>query len=378
MEMNEDGSRDGLKSPRTVLQRATVCSLEEFDRLRAEWDDLRRADPYGTVFLSWGWLRAFFSMSPTPWSILTLREDDELVAAFPISIRPAPHRTLPIARELTFASAPFADYQGLLSRPEHEAEALAAFADMVLSARWERAQFSDVRDPRIAELVRRLGASGIATRETEPTPCSVIDLPGDFESYLSSLSKPTRRGTLRPVKVMNEELPGWRFSDATAENADAHIEATIHVNNLRWGGSPLRSERLRRLLRAAFAEGCLRVTVLWDGDRPFGAGAAFVDPERSTYGAYLVGHDPEYARFSPGKAILASRIREAIEGGFRIFDFMRGGESYKASYATREVHNRHFSLVRHTARAALLSVVQSGYSAVRAAIVRLRTSRRAA
>ncbi len=33
-----------------------------------------------------------------------------LVAALPISIRGTPHQRLPIARELTFATDPFADY----------------------------------------------------------------------------------------------------------------------------------------------------------------------------------------------------------------------------------------------------------------------------
>ncbi len=346
--------------------------MSDFDALRPAWDELRRSDPQATVFLSSGWLRAFLSMSPTPWSILTLREGGRLIAALPLSLRAAPHRRVPIARELTFASEPFADYQGLLCAPGHEDAAIEAFASMVRAMPWDRARFPDVQDARFAAVVDRLEADGITVERTVAPPCSIIDLPADWNTYLATLSKPTRRGTLRPLKVLAAELPEFRISDATPQDAEAHIAAMLDISAMRWGSTRARRRKYERLFRAAFAEGCLRISIMWDGAHPFAGGAAFVDAVRGTYGAYQVGHDPAYRRFSPGKAILAARIREAIEGGYRVFDFMRGDESYKSSYATREVSNVHYTLRRRGLRGSLLRLADPSYAAMRAAYARLR------
>ena len=360
------------------LERISIESLAGFDELQGEWDELRREDPHATVFLSWAWLRAFLATSPLPWSILALRDGGRLVAALPISLRGSPHPKLPLARELTFASAPFADYQGMLCRPSDEPAVIEQFAAALAAMRWDIASFTDVRDPRFAAIVERLRDGGATLHELETTPCSAIDLPADWTAFLARLSKPTRRSTLRPMKTIVEEMPRWRATSATAADADAHIEALLHLNALRWGATADRNEKYRRLFRATFATGCLRINVLWDGDHAFAGSAAFIDAERGVYADYLLGHDPAYGRFSPGKAILATGIQEAIDGGFRIFDFMRGGEAYKGSYATGETHNRHFALARDSARGRLLRLLQPLYDTVRAASVRVRTKRPAA
>lgn len=354
------------------MDRVTVDGLSDFDALRPEWDALRASDPHASVFLTSGWLRAFLSMSPTPWSILTLREGGRLIAALPVSLRAAPHRRVPLARELTFASEPFADYQGLLCAPGRENAAIPALAAMVRALPWDRARFPDVQDPRFPALVALLSTPGTALEQTTAQPCSVIDLPSDFETYLATLSKPTRRGTVRPLKVLAAELPGFRVSEATPKDAEAHIQALLDISELRWGSTPARRRKFGALFRGAFTEGCLRVVIMWDGAHPFAGGAAFVDPERGTYGAYQVAHDPAYARFGPGKAILATRIRSAIEGGYRVFDFMRGGESYKTSYANRSISNVRYTLNRRTLRSVVLGAVHPGYAAARGAYARLR------
>ncbi len=354
------------------MELTRIGDLAAFDEIRSRWDDLRRADRYATVFLSSAWLRAFFATSPVPWSVLVLRDGDRLVAALPISIRGTPHPRLPVARELMFAADPFADYNGLLCRDEDEAEALAALARALRAMSWNTAEFRDAADPRIASLLTLVCADGAVLHEAEPTSCSVIELPETWDAYLASLSKATRRSTLRLLRALGDDLPHGRISSATPADAAEHISALLEVNARRWGTTAVRTERFRRLFHAAFAEGCLRVTILWDGDRPFAGGAAFVDPERRVYGAYMVGHSAEYGRFSPGKGILASTVQDAIAEGYATFDFMRGGESYKSSYATMERQNRHFSLVRPGVRTVALRLLSPAFAAIRSASARVR------
>jgi CelD/BcsL family acetyltransferase involved in cellulose biosynthesis len=68
---------------------------------------------------------------------------------------------------------------------------------------------------------------------------------------------------------------------------------------------------------------------------------------------YLIqrGYDDtsQYASYSPGKVLLYMTIKEAIEEGFSVFDFLRGLESYKLRTATHKAQNKCISM--HPARA---------------------------
>ncbi len=58
-------------------------------------------------------------------------------------------------------------------------------------------------------------------------------------------------------------------------------------------------------------------------------------------GFYTCGFHPEFRRYSVGKVLLAKVIDEAEREGASAFDFMRGGETYKAEFGTIVSHNRH-------------------------------------
>jgi CelD/BcsL family acetyltransferase involved in cellulose biosynthesis len=46
--------------------------------------------------------------------------------------------------------------------------------------------------------------------------------------------------------------------------------------------------------------------------------------------AYLGGFDPSMERYSPGSLALSLVIEDSVVRGARVFDFLRGDESYKA------------------------------------------------
>jgi CelD/BcsL family acetyltransferase involved in cellulose biosynthesis len=360
-----------------MVERIPIDALGAFEALRAQWDELYEADAHSQLFLSYPWLRAFLQNTPFHWSILTLREGDQLVAALPISLRGAPHYKVPIARELTYASAPFADYQGMLCRPGREDAAVAAFAQQLLALSWQRADFPDTADPRIGALVAALGSAGAKTRQSQGSPCSGIELPATFPEFLAQLSRTTRRGLVHPLNALTERLPEGRITSSDEGEVDVHIDAMLLVNKLRWGASPERMARYGALLRAAHAQGCLRVGIVWDGARPIAGNANFIDPVHKTTALYLVGHDPEYGRVSPGKALLAALIRDSIAAGYCMLDFLRGDDSYKASFTNRSSFNTHYAVARRGARALLLRAVEPAFASLRAALTRLRRQRAA-
>ncbi|HEV2741202.1 MAG TPA: GNAT family N-acetyltransferase [Candidatus Elarobacter sp.] len=349
-----------------------ITSLEEFERHRDQWDALYHADPVAHLFLSSEWLKAHLAILPHEWTIHVLADGDTFVGALATATRAVPHRLLPIAREVRFATDPFAEYQGMLARPARESEVVAELAAVLKSAAWQWMKLRDVRDARVADMVERLAAAEhVRLRRGPATTSYQIDLPNTYDALLERHSKPTRRALRRGLKMMHAELPNFRITRAPDGDADRHIETVVGLNSARWHTSTLRRARLIALYRNAYREGIARFIVLWDGTRPISGGAALIDPVTSTFGFALVAHDDEYARMSPGKAVFALFLQDAIELGYRTFDFLRGEGGYKPPFATRTSASFAFELVRSGVRGAALQALSPAYDVAKKAIVRV-------
>jgi CelD/BcsL family acetyltransferase involved in cellulose biosynthesis len=356
-----------------LLNYLAITSVAEFEAHRSRWDALYRADPHAQLFLSSAWLHAHLTVVSDPWTVHVLTEGDELVAGIATATRPLPHRRLPVARELRFATDPLADYQGMLARPGREADAIAAFAQRLGAAPWDRLALRDVHDPRIGRLAELVAAGPrIALHRGRATSCYQMDLPATYELYLAGLSERTRRVSTRLLATLRAELPGLRVTTAPDGDADAHIRAVVGLNSARWGTSTIRRRRLEELYHAVSTEGIARFTAIWDGTRPVAAGAAWIDAATATYGLALSAYDGAYARFSPGNSLMTLLIQDAIAQGCRTFDFLRGEEEYKRTrFATRSSLNEEFDLVRAGLRDSALRATMPVYDAAKKAFFRV-------
>lgn len=362
--------RPGESARSTV--HAFISTLTQFDDERERWEALYRADPNSQSFLSWRWLRAFFEHGPAKWRILVVREGEQLVAALPLRLSSAPSRYLPVARELTFASGPVADYQGMLCLPGREQEAIATLAGVVRGMSWDRAVLTDIVDPRVIRLLTLARADGDVLQTTGTTRCVRALLPQSWDAYVKSLSAGTRNTTIRALRKLEADYPGFRVSSPTDADVDRHIEAMVQLNYMRWGGNLRRSRRkYGRLHRAAYDRGCLRLIIIWDGTRPVAGAVSYVDDVRGTYNLYQLGYDAAYGKYSPGKGVIGLAIRDAIDRGCVLFDFLRGYEEYKLAYGSDVVMTTHHRLTRHSVRSTLFSAIQPTYRAIKAAAVRV-------
>ena len=198
-----------------------------------------------------------------------------------------------------------------------------------------------------------------------------IALPKTWDDFLASVGPSTRRNIRRTFAHVHAEVPALRITRASASDLDEHVDALVGLNHQRWGGNLARARaRYGTLFRNAFANGCLHLVAIWDGPIPIGATAFFVDERRKTFNAYQTGFDQRYAKVSPGKASILLGIQDAIELGFATFDFLRGEEHYKDSYAGGETLRTDVRLVRNGVRTALFDTMVPWYRAVKALAVR--------
>src|ERR1035437_10130070 len=103
-----------------------------FDGLREEWDRLLAGSASDGVFLTWEWLRTWWShlAGRHELRIVAVRRGGELITLAPLAVRPGPLRRLLPFRAVEFLGTGTAgsDYLDLIVRKGDEAEALDALS----------------------------------------------------------------------------------------------------------------------------------------------------------------------------------------------------------------------------------------------------------
>src|SRR5690606_17254559 len=137
------------------------------------------------------------------------------------------------------------------------------------------------------------------------------------------------------------DAQGLRVTHADARTFQRDLDILLTLWAQRWGDS--KGPRLNRILRSTRREladaldtGNLFLPVLWDGDRPLGAFACLVDHQKRELLFQMAARDPDFDQPSPGLVLHAHAIRWAIEQGLARYDFLRGDEPYKYSFADKE------------------------------------------
>jgi CelD/BcsL family acetyltransferase involved in cellulose biosynthesis len=322
------------------MQITCVDDLHQLDRLRESWAAAYVTDPQATICVSWAWLRGWFAATPHKWFVLVARPDRSStpVAFLPLALDE--HRLL-------MGGNPLADYTGFVCAPEHESEAVAGFAAHVQRrVRWEKFYLRNILDGRVERFLEHFAGVKFSVQVKAQTSCPHIRLPNSWEQYLRETVGPT---TSRDIKRSLKKVDGverFRLTCAGADSLDAHVETLLDHWHARWNCPDYYRDGFREIFRRSFEDNRLWLSILWDGPKPIGALAAFLDPVQKTMTACITSSDRSYAQLRPGKVVYAYAIRYAIEQGYRIFDFTRGNEDYKFSFGAVERFSPSIAIAR--------------------------------
>ncbi len=325
------------------------------DALRDDWDRLYARDPEAQFFLSWTWLSKYLRIFDGSWFILAARQGGPgapYVGLMPLRLRTRMNKkTGLLFNEINMAGNYAADYTGALCAPKTAIKAMQAFARHLMGMGWTRIHLENVRMSR-ARLQAFLDAFPndiLALREfsrvnkpdnVDNCRCFAATLPDSFEVYLDKVLSTNNRQKLKRFlrKVDAGEL---RITHADASTFQRDSELLFDFWRQRWGarkGARLQSilGHNRLVLRNNFEAGTLFLPVLWQGDRPLGALATFVDPVKKTMLFYIAGRDETVTSIPVGLILHGHSIRHGIENGFATYDFLRGDEPYKLAFGVTE------------------------------------------
>jgi CelD/BcsL family acetyltransferase involved in cellulose biosynthesis len=333
-----------------IVNRFTT--LDQLDALRSRWAELYRLDPHSNLFLSWDWLYACLASEKRPWIILGVRRGEAPYLAFlPLSFARHPRLGSPFHRELRLGPGPRADFTGLLGLPGEEAHFIPALAREIELLPWDSLTLANCADGRVVSLVAEFSSSRYRFVAADSTPTPFVKLPSTWDSYLATRG-PATRATLRKHLRRIERLPGYRLHFAQPSEAESAIEDLLRLHSARWKQSFQKWHRLfGEFFAKCYASGRFAVCAIYQGTTLVAAQGFFIDTPQRRIVAYMIAHNPEYSRFSPGTMLMCASIRHAIEHGYESYSFSLGAQPYKVSFATDVAYITNAKLWRRSVRA---------------------------
>jgi CelD/BcsL family acetyltransferase involved in cellulose biosynthesis len=317
-----------MSAPMKVDVLPDLSALDE-----ARWNDLVDGSRLPSLFLTWQWQsewsRAF--AADRPMQILTATSTDGALAGVLPLYQDGPDRLRIIG------GVDVSDYLDVIARSGREE---AVWQALLLHRTGQTVEWDlhgiRAASPTAALLPTLAGAAGLTVAVERQDRCPVLALPKTWDEYLARLSGKDRHELRRKMRRLERELPGATArSHGEATGWDEAMTRFLTLHRLsKVGKARFMDERMERFFRSATARlaaaGWAR---LWFLEHEGAAVAAFLCLEYAgRVGLYNSGFDPARAQLAPGIVLLAHVIRDAIERGFPVFDFLRGEEPYKYGF----------------------------------------------
>ena len=310
------------------------------------WDGIQAQAESRSPFMSWAWHRAWADADPEAVAaqalVLRSGRGNAVQAIVPVLSRHIRFHRVRV-RALTWAI-------GDLGCPDHldvlatESADVAALVPLLDEMEWDVIVLSNLAPyaPVAQRLAQAMAARGHATRRQPLWVCPHLELAGDWETYLKSVTR-SRRQALRYMEKNLRRHHSVTLTDYDGERVEEGWRRLVSLHERRWadgagdgGGGAFRDPRVDRLHRRFAAElarrGQLWLTTLDVDGEPAAAWYGFTCDDTAYF--YQSGRDPRWERESVGQVLLAMMVRRAMERGLKRFDFLRGEDPYKRQWTT--------------------------------------------
>jgi CelD/BcsL family acetyltransferase involved in cellulose biosynthesis len=351
------------KSPaRPAAEIHVISDTEGFDALETEWEALHAAAGV-SVFQSFIWQRCWWRHHGEGFCrrllhLVTVREADELIAVAPFYIEEQRHNSLASTRTLRFVGTELSDHLDIILHPDREKAAINALAGY-LALLWTSLDAIELVDiPDESPVHKRLGAAlaaaGLPVSVEICDRCPRIALAATWEETLAATSGDFRKKLrVRTERLTAHETVGFEIiGDPSDFDVAMDDFVLLHQNRMvdKVGSGVYSHERNegfhREVCREMFRRGWLFMCFLTlNGRRVLGNCYYFLNGRVYCHlgGALDMG---EAWKHSPGIVFESYCMQEALHRGARVYDFLRGTESYKYRLGAVEVPNWRLSAKR--------------------------------
>jgi CelD/BcsL family acetyltransferase involved in cellulose biosynthesis len=317
-----------------------VFSEDPRDFLRRDWSDLVRLDPAGTIFHTPGFLKLYWEEFG--------EEPEHLLLAFGEGA--AGRQVAAVAFERTGETVRFlggtevTDYQGPVGRPDTTARFCEGlWARLLERDDWRVADLRGLRQDSgwLSALREAALERGLAVEESEDRNgvAPFLDLAATWDEYLTQIPAKLRHEIRRKAKKLEAETGPFHVEVATGDTLLPLLDRFVELHRLSEGPKgvfmvPGMEIFFRRLGEAFCERGIFRLSfVRVNGELAAGTiGFLF----EGTYSLYNSAFDRAWQQLSPGMVLVAEDIRQAIDEGCSVFDFLKGDYAYKYRFGAKK------------------------------------------
>ena len=333
---------------------------EQFPQdLKQQWNELLTGSICHVPFLRFEYLQNWWqTRGGGEWPqdarlvLVTAWQGDDLVGIAPLF-----HSTHQGRPSLLFlGSIEISDYLSLLVAPENLESFTSELFDFLNTSQevpdWQVLDLYNIFAslPLISVLEKEAESRDWQTDTVETDHAPGITLPGDWETYLSQLSKKQRHEVRRKIRRLEEaEEPSRWYIVEDEDKLDDEINAFLKL----MAEDPIKdtflsdemSITMAETMKIAFQEGYLQLAFLEiNGQKA--AGYLNFDYLNQIW-VYNSGISSDFMNYSAGWVLLGYLLQWANENKRERFDFMRGDEDYKYRFGAVDQMVKRVSITRN-------------------------------
>ena len=334
----------------------TMKIIHDFTLLEAlgeQWDELLAGMSAPSLMLSSGWLFRWWHHYGDQRQLCVGQffDGEKCIGFAPLCRRTHNYRGGLAFERLEFMGADgqdedglSSDYLNLIALAGREAEVAHCFAKNLLDGsfgKWHECVLEAMNGeaPMVAHLSHAFEQLGQAVTRQQTVEAPFLPLPADWDSYMASLSKSRRywfRRTFRDFEAYAGD-EGYKLHTANdAQSLSEGLKILADLHEVRWqsaGESGVFDSQRFRSFHEDYARDLMeqkRLQLVWltIGDKPVAAQYNMLgDDKVYFYQSGRLMDTPPKVRL--GIALFILTIRDAMEKGFKEFDFLAGEDEYK-------------------------------------------------
>jgi CelD/BcsL family acetyltransferase involved in cellulose biosynthesis len=310
-----------------------------FDALRDSWDSLVERSTANLPFNRLVWHESWWAAYAPGrlWVITFTSAEGNLLGIAPFFVEDDPD----VGRVVRFIGhVDVTDYMDLIFDHDHAEALYQQLAEFLAgqSGEFDAIGLANLREDSqtYAVMVNKLRECGFEAKYELIEVAPQIPLPMTYEDYLSdSVSGKQRKEIKRKMRrAEGGEYDVQWYTVGPAHDLDAELERFLHLmgradkEKAEFLENPQHVDFFQRIMPRMNDLGYLKLDFITIDGEACAAYLNFVDGAQVF--VYNSGLEPEqFGALSPGIVLLQFIIRDAIEHGYKVFDFLRGGETYK-------------------------------------------------
>lgn len=349
------------------LSKRVYKSEDEFNELKGSWDTLTQiagSDVFQLHEWQYSWWEVFGENNEL--HIVTYWLEDELIAILPFFIQNKTisrfrfSRTLQlIGSHLTTAKGgilpvdkAFGGYLDIIVNPDHISSVQNEMADLFRELLQIVDQILLDEIPQRSLLVQFGSDNAISSDWTfdhsKASSCSHCLIDSDWDLYLSTLSRSTRKNIRRGLRSLYDDHIFEIKQSADIHEFELMFDELVRLHQDRWHRFDQPGIFADPRLRDLYKKTALRLfqsgnaDIYWAEKEGKVIAVELIYKYNHTIYAVQNGFDDnsEFSKYSPSNVILYHIMKTGIENGYLVFDWLRGTESYKSSTSNLVIRNQ--------------------------------------